>query len=464
MGELFTILLLTILQFATGFAVLNLINLKLKGFMAIAVSVLLGVAVNSLSIFFLILLKIPLTSAAVFGSLIATLIILLGVGFKKLKNFISNSFTTKWYLPKIYELPAIGLLAFMIFVSAWRCYYFPPTPRDLTSGPEVIAEYAIKEKTIANSIFSVNLESTNNQFKSPYITTLQVLYKYAGFPFGQVWLSVIFAFFIMFLYKALAKYIHPVLAGMLCVWFICIPEMYAYTIMALFDYSNAVYFAVGVYFLLEYGLDNKAAQIASGLFFALATYIRSETLVLIAILALVHAISLLIRKEKIKPIFIKSLTIGLPSLFLYFLAGNIYLNNYLPQKYEVANLVNKNLGNLTPFTNRLSDIINLQLFNDTKTPMLYGSFVWLFVVIAIVDVVLWIIGKKYAQLAAHFKGIDWINAAIVVVVGLAFLGYLLPLMDLNNSTKRGLFKLFPILLLYMMHSNLLQLITKKIKF
>lgn len=58
---------------------------------------------------------------------------------------------------------------------------------------------------------------------------------------------------------------------------------------------------------------------------------------------------------------------------------------------------------------------------------------------------------------------NWLYAVLVVYAGLPVLGYLLPLLDLDNSTKRGLFKIFPLLLLYMANSRLLIGITEKLK-
>jgi len=51
----------------------------------------------------------------------------------------------------------------------------------------------------------------------------------------------------------------------------------------------------------------------------------------------------------------------------------------------------------------------------------------------------------------------------VVYIGLAFLGYLLPLVDLVNTTKRGLFKALPLMLLYMSNSGATLLLSDKIK-
>ncbi len=457
MKEIVTILVLTVAQFAMGFSFLSFFKLKMKPFMAIALSVLLGVAFFSLAVFALILLKTPLTYSNIIIALAVVLLTCIAIGNKNIIPFFKSTMQFKFGAQFLYELPAICLLAFMIFVSAWRCYYFPPTPRDLTSGPELMAEYAIKEKTIANSMFSVNLESTNNQFKSPFISALQIIYKYVGFPFGQIWLSSIFLFFVMFLYQALSKHIHNVLAGLLLVYFVSIPEMYAYTIMALFDYSNAVFFTIGLYFLFEFAKfeRNYKSLLLAGVFLAISVYVRNETLVLVAFATGIFAIQQLFAKAKLKNIATKIAFLAVPSLILYFLSGSLYLNNYLPQKYDVAGLINNNLGNLNPFFTRLTEMFSKLIYGEQGS-FLYGTFTTFFIVLFVVDIIL-----KKGQLSK--EAVNWVIGIVIVVFGLAFLGYLLPLMDLNNSTKRGLFKLFPLLLLYMMHSHSLKTITTKLK-
>ena len=52
--------------------------------------------------------------------------------------------------------------------------------------------------------------------------------------------------FLVFLYHFLIRHLHRLIAGLFLVFFICIPEMYAYTFMVLYDYSNAVFFCVAV--------------------------------------------------------------------------------------------------------------------------------------------------------------------------------------------------------------------------
>jgi len=347
------------------------------------------------------------------------------------------------------------LISFMVFVSVWRCYYYPPTPRDLTSGPEVISEYAVKEKTMINSVFTVDLETTNNQFKPPFITCLQVIYKYAGFPFGQVWLSLVFIFFLVFLYDVLTKNVHKIVAGFLLVMFIAIPEMYAYTFMALFDYSNAVFFCLSLYFLFEFFQNEKSNyMILSGILMAIATYIRSETL----ILACFVYTSVLFHYWR-RPNFFRSIARNgcyfiLPSLLIYFLSITVYINCYLPSHYNLDRLVNKNMWSFSSFYQRISDMTGrLLLAGNTVT--YYAYFVYIFVAILCVN----IFDRNYLNKTA----LNWLFAIFVVYVGLPFIAHLFPLFDLDNSTKRGLFKIFPLMLLFMANSPLLIYLSDEIK-
>jgi hypothetical protein len=50
---------------------------------------------------------------------------------------------------------------------------------------------------------------------------------------------------------------------------------------------------------------------------------------------------------------------------------------------------------------------------------------------------------------------NWLYAMAVVYLGLGFIGWLFPVMDLTDSTKRGLFKLLPLALFYLANNQLL---------
>jgi len=447
--SLLIIILLTLSQFLLGFATLNLFNIVIKPWLSIALSVLMGIAIYSLVPFIMELVHIRLTGLNIFIALALLSIVLSVIRIKRMISSLVSLIKNISFRLKLYELPFIAVMAFMIFVSAWRCFYYPPTSRDFTSGAEVIAEYAFKEKTMVNSAFSVNMESTNNQFKPPYLTTLQIIYKYAGFPFGQVWLSSVFLFFIIFLYHSLSTRLHKILVGALLIFFIAIPEMYAYTIMALFDYSNAVFLFLAFYFLFEYFLVEQKINylLFSSLLMAISVYIRSETLVL-SFFTVLYMIwfQYFKKKQGLKgAILLPGIYMLLPVLF-YVLSITIYINTYLPQKYNISGQVNNNLFDVTPFFTRLTEMNTKLVFGENNT-YLYGYFFYLFIILFLAELIFF----------RGFKGDakKWLVAGAIIFLGIAFLGYLLPLLDLANSTKRGLFKIFPVMLFYFSCNQLL---------
>jgi hypothetical protein len=451
MSSILMIVLLTLMQFIAGFGLLTLFRIWLTPMMLAAMSVLMGVIVFSVVPFLLQLFFIPLTSINVFAALIVTCL-LLNIKFKSsIKRF--SLFAKDINLKiELYEIPFLIVIAFIVFVSVWRCFYYPPTSRDLTSGPEVIAEYAVREKTMLNSLFTVNLETTNNQFKSPFITSLQIIYKYAGFPFGQIWLSNVFICFIIFLYHALIRNIHKLLAGLLIIFFLAIPEMYAYTFMVLYDYSNAVFFFLGTWFLFEhYKTHDKKQLVFAGLLMGIATYIRSETLVLTGLLSL--NLVWIQYKNGFREMAKSISWLLLPAILFYFLSVYIFINYYLPVPYNIPGLLNTNLLNLLPLLERFNNIDGRLIFSDDGVTH-FAYFFFIFLTFLIADIF-------------YSKGINktarqWLYAVFIIYAGLALLGFILPLLDIDNSTKRGLFKIFPLMLLYMGNSGLLITASEKI--
>jgi hypothetical protein len=446
MIHLFIILLLSVLQFMTGFGVLSLCKVRLKPVVILCIATLLGVAVFSIVPFLVQLAYVPLTATNIFGCLILVLVMLNLRSRKPLLELFKQVRKFRFSL-KVYELPFLLLILLIVFVSAWRCFYFPPTPRDLTSGAEVIAEYAVKEKTMVNSVFTVDLSSTNNQFKPPFITCLQIIYKHAGFPFGQVWLTTVSVCFLLFLYHVLSLRLHKIIAGFLLVAFIAIPEMYGYTVMVLFDYSNAVFFCVSLYFLFEYFNSRERSYfILSALLMGIATYIRSETLILAALISAVILLHHWQRRGDQRKIVTDVIYFMLPAVFIYLLTITIYIKFYLPSSYNVDSLLNSNLLNLGPFYKRLTDMTQELLLGGDAVNY-YGYFTFVFAIVLTVN--------AFLRRPWNGRSLNWLFAVFVVYAGIPFIGYLLPLYDLDNTTKRGLLKIFPLMLLFMANSQVL---------
>lgn len=358
---------------------------------------------------------------------------------------------------RLYEIPYMAVLLFFVLLSVWRCYYFPPTSRDFTSGAEVLAKYALTEHTFVNSVFSVNLESTNNPFKPPYLMCLQLIYKQAGLAFGQIWLSALWISFLVFLYHVLTERLHRIVSGILLLFFVAIPEMYAYTVLVLFDYSNAIFFLLTIYFLIDY--LKAASPSTRKLWFTailggISCYIRSETLVLLAMIA---PLFLAHQWRTHRPLWkgiVSAVIFMIPPVIIYVLTITIYLNHYLPIKYDVAGTLNNHLSDVSTFFNRLGGINNKLIFSHQGI-VFYSCYIFLFLALFAAEA---IFQRKFSR-----ESQNWLFAILIVYIGLAFLGYLLPLMDLINTTKRGLFKIFPLMLLYLANNGLLLSLSQWLK-
>src|SRR5688572_27697308 len=157
MNQFIAILLLSAGQFLAGYGFIRLFGLQLRKGFLIPLAFLCGIAIFSSIPFILELLTIPLTKTTVFLSLLLS-ILLLNFKLRRRSRELVLLFQSIRFHFKLYEAPFIVITLLVVLISAWRCYYLPPTPRDLTSGPEVIAEYAVKEHSLINSVFRVNLE------------------------------------------------------------------------------------------------------------------------------------------------------------------------------------------------------------------------------------------------------------------------------------------------------------------
>jgi len=452
----------------SGYGLLTLFGLRLKTAYTITLSLLLGIAVASFIPFLLQLFYIVLTPATVFGSILLSALLLNTPTLRRIRKegfpSVRQSFAIKPFRIRPYEIPYLLILGFLVFVSIWRCYYLPPTSRDALSGPEAIAEYAVREHTMINSFFSIDLWSTNNQFKSPFLISLQMICKMAGFPFGQVWLSVVFVSFMVFLYHVLKEKLHPIIAGLLILLLMMAPELYAYTFMILYDYSNMVFFFLSLYFLFDYfssrapsSLVNTAAPANrqfyfAGLLMGIATYIRSETLVLaLLFLPLIFIAQLRDAQSFDKAALAKKMILAdilflLPSLLGYYLTAQLYIGHYLPVHYDIGGLVNPHLTDLHPLFQRYADIAT-RLLSGEFAIQLWG---YLFYLTAFLFLAECIFIRRFSRPA-----LNWLYAIVVVYLGLGALGYLLPMMNLNETTKRALFKLLPLALLYLANNGLL---------
>jgi hypothetical protein len=444
------LLFLVVTHFLSGRAVLSMFGIRRKLPVMIMLSVIIGIMIASLIPMVLELAHIRITITSITVS-IASVALMLNI--TEVRKYDYSVFKRlKIRRSPLYELLFIVMIALLMLPSIWRAFFYPPQARDVLSGPEAIAEYTVREHTMINSVFTVNLESTNNHLKPPFVTDLQIIYKLLVFPFGQTWLTLMVLSFLVLIYTLLKEKLHPVLTGLLMLSFICIPILYGYTYVILFDYCNMVLFFLGVYFLSSYMHSKKDSEFYfSCLMFAFSTFIRLDTIVLIAMF--VPFLAWFYLREKInllKGIFHISVLL-LSSYLFYFLWLDVYIAHYMPVKFNAGNEVNHNLSDFSIFTSRLYQMTFDHLLTgsgDGSVINAFGTLVHIFLAVLVTDCVFFRTFNREARVMLY--------ALLVVYIGLPLLGYLIPWFDLNHTTKRGLFKMLPIMLIYMSNSKALE--------
>lgn len=430
------LLFLIIIQFIIGRGILYLFRIKDRLLSIIALSSILGVAVISLLPMLLEILGLAITSTSIAISIIVSALLVNLFAFKRYN--ISTLKNIKIKTPDLSEIFFITTYTLLMIPAIWRNCYYPPFARDVLSGPEALAEYAVREHHINNSVFSINLlESTPNLLKPPFITDLQIIYKLFVQPFGQVWLMVLTLNFLIWLYCSLREKLHIYVAGMSFLLFLCIPELYGYTYTLLWDYSNMIFFAVGFYYLYQY-IDSKNYNhfLFSCLLFAFATFIRLDSLIFIGLC--VPLLLFFMLKDKVPIIRISysaALMITLPYA-IYFLCINIFVKQYLPVSTNISD--NLNIHSASQYMDWFGEINNKLVFSGDNID-LYGYYIYFFILVVAID-------------AIAFRRFN--REAIFILVGVLIVYFAMPSLGYftiyyNKTTaKRGLFKMFALMVLY----------------
>ena len=438
---------LLVAHYICGSGLFKLFRLELKPLQAFCFSMMAGVPLVSFAPCILQLMNIPLTSEAIYSA-VGGMAVVFAIPFV---IFFKRPQFKKITLPQLYEIPFLAIFLMFVGISVWRCFYLPPTARDMLAGPELLSEFAVREKTLISSVFKVDLSTTNNQFKSPYITCLQVIYKILVTPFGQLWLSVLFVPFITFIYSMLRERIHPIIAGLLIVLYFAIPDMYAYTYLMLYDYSNMVFFFSGFYFIGRYLKSDRINELAwAAMLFGLATYIRTETLILVAMIIPLLVFHFYKQKVQVAKMAARVGILLAGAVAFYFLCINVFVHKFVPLPFDVSSNINHNLGDVSFFFQRFMDMNSLLIFSKGGEAI-YAYFIYFFCIILFIDIIWPRQFNQEARIALY--------GVAVIYFGMPFLGYLLPTVDLGNTTKRGLFKGITLALWYMSNSGFLQKIS-----
>lgn len=281
-----------LLHIITGAGLLSIFGIRRHLIAFVSLAFLLGIGVASFVPLLLELVQIRINGSSV---LISLVILAMGgavVGMRN-RSFFAEITTIPNIKISLYEIPFFLVTAYLWYISLWKCYFYPNIPFDTLVGPELIAKATFFEGTLRNSIYTDFLTRSyplsNQPYYAPFIMLMQVIYLCLGSLFGKVWLSGMVLALFLYFYFELRHYIHPLLAGWLLTLLWLMPELYSYTYLVQTDYPNAIFLFVAFACLYRYYLaeaPNQAELWLSSLFFGLACWSRTETLLFLPVVLL----------------------------------------------------------------------------------------------------------------------------------------------------------------------------------
>lgn len=460
-------ILLAFAHYMLGWGILKAIGIKeiSASIQYTVVCLLFGLGLSSLLPVILEIFSIPIHKTSLFITIVLSTILPAIFWIKEPRQSFSSILKAYSKNFRLYDLVFIIVLLYLLLPGILKCVYYPPVPRDLTSGAEAIAEYTLKEQHINNSYFSVDLSSTDNYQKPPFLLGLQIIYKMYVQPFGQVWLILFGCGFFSFLYVILRKMVHPVLAGLATILVLAIPEFYPYTVvLPLYDFPCTVYLLFGFYYLFLFIKDKDKQNLwLSSVGFGMATLVRPETIFLVLMICISYYISQIIASGKVlvKTAFLSCCILLLTALVLDVFTMEIFVKHFIPSKLEFGNKFTSDLSNLAPLYRRWELLTEVLMFTKSGAPNnlsqpLYAETFNVMVVFIVIELAFVFVTRKI-----NFNAACWFGFMVLVFILLLLIGYLLPFTEFTNA-KRGLFKMIPLIFIFVVNTRAVQYFSQKI--
>jgi len=415
-------------------------------------SLILGMGISCFGVFLEELMRIPLTLTSILAVNLVLVIVALfpfGSTIEALTKFFASPFKGV----KPYGFVTLCIVLFFMFISGWLAYYSPVLSVDAIAGPDLVAKYAVEQGTMASSVF-YDLEGnlSNQPFYAPFITIMQIQFRLAGNPFGQVWIPIMALAFIAVLYSKMRSQTHGAIAGILTVLFIMIPEMFFYTTSLLTDYSNAVFFGCSVMIVMDYvrTKENKYLIVAS-ILMGFACFTRIDSIVLAGLGILSTGLYMISKKEEPFPLPKALLSMSgmfLVSFLFFFLWNILYISAYLPVKPTAEEQLYVTLFDFGKVMKNIGEI-NEKLVFDT---IYFAYTIPIFFVWVLIN----------AAIRRSFQPLLLLLWIVSIYVGFVIILGLFPAAVIDWTIKRGFFKFFALFYLFIASSNLSKWLDAKI--
>jgi len=454
MGSAFGILfIVVVLEFTLGLAMLARLGVRTSRPMTLTLSVISGMFLHSLILFLTQLVHIPLSlSSVVLSALVGVLI--LHVPPRRLITYYKELLRAPRWTLSMYDVVAICIGIYLLYISVWATFYWPVTPFDAMAGIDLVAKAAVAEGTLNCSIYRDPILAghlSNQPFYAPFAMLQQVITRSMGFPFGQVWLAVLSISFYTFMFAFLRERVHPFIADVLWIFFIMIPELYGYTLLMQTDFANAVYYSIGgILMIMAVEQKNRDLLWGSTLFLAGAAWSRSESFLLVVVM-LLFMTPWIIRTFSVRSALVWVGSTGALTIAVFALWHVLWFRFFLPVYPDSA----AELIGFDP--TRFLSVTGLMFDNVLSDVGYWGMTFYGFVTIVVVDAAYTLYKKKTWEVALPALWI-LVTFVILLVVGTIFASAVV-----DQTLRRGLFKILPFLYMFIAGTTILQLASQRLR-
>ena len=434
--------MIILLQWLTGMGVLALTGFRAKRSIIFPLAFLLGMFTHNIAFFLCDVIGVGIGLVPMLVSALVCVVATHAMPSrtKALYNFVVSKPAMNLRMHDVVVLTVGASLGYYIIWAAW---FWPVTPFDAMAGIDLVAREAVQESTINNRVFSdpaLHGQLSNQPFYAPFAMLLQVQYRLMQFMYGQIWVAVVAVMFYWFMWSSLRQFCNPFIANVLWLLLILTPEMLGYTYLLQTDFLNASYFAIAVILLALSVRDKNQTMIGAVAFaFAASCWARSETLIVVLLCCILYvpiAIKTFSKSVALKQIGF----IGLCSAFAFGLWNLVYVRMFLPvQPNLTQELGAVGLGRLTQVT---SDFF----VHVVASVDLWGIAFIVFCVAVVVNLVV-------TRTVGNHTLLLWI---VGTFIGLIIIGAMFSSAIVEQTLRRGIFKIIPLLFAYIAALPLMQ--------
>lgn len=442
-------ILTLVLQWMTGLGLMASLRSALPRSIVAPVALLLGAFIQTLAVVGLDLAGVYLT----FTSVTTTTAVIAAVAHGRW------SVVRSWYAEllraprvdvRMYDVAAYTIGAYLIFAGMWAAYYWPVTPFDAMAGIDLMARQSVVEGTLNNSVLAdpaLAGRLSNQPFYAPFAMLQQVIYRLMGWPFGQVWLAVTSFAFFWTMWALFRRSTHPFIANILALLLIMVPELNGYTYLLQTDFLNAVYVAIGIIILgLDVERNTTENTILAALFLAAGCWSRTETIIIIG-LGMLASFALIWRSVGMKGALMVIATVMAASAAAFALWHVVYFYGIFPVRPDSG-------SEIVAFSvARFIDVLGATVTDVLADMGLWGWTMPLLIVVGVASVIQTrSLGDRWTLL--------WIA---VILLALEIVGTLFASAIVGQTIRRGVFKLIPLMYLFIVRSPIVAVMGSALK-